>query len=249
MLKTTDQISYSTFKQNILSSCLVIEELNGESKTMDAMENQEVKDILSLYMENVLEGKELKSVYQFCKNNGIDESDFYNEYSSFDHLKTFVYEKFVSETVKMITSNEDYDHYSNREKLLSFYYTFFELLTVNRSYVVMTLKENENKLDSLKSLSGLRKEFKKYIETLSLASLNLPQEMLNKAKETAIGEAALFQLMFTMKFWLDDTSKGFEKTDSLIEKSVNASFDLIKSLPSESIFDLGKFLFKEKFGR
>ena len=44
-----------------------------------------------------------------------------------------------------------------------------------------------------------------------------------------------------------DDSKDLEKTDLFIEKSVNASFDLIKTKPPESVIDLGKFLFKEHF--
>ena len=50
----------------------------------------------------------------------------------------------------------------------------------------------------------------------------------------------------TLKFWLEDTSSSFEKTDIFIEKAVNTSFDLISVQPIKSIIDLGKFLFKEK---
>jgi hypothetical protein len=49
-----------------------------------------------------------------------------------------------------------------------------------------------------------------------------------------------------MKFWLEDTSSSFEKTDIFIEKSVNTSFDLLDIKPLKSIIDFGKFLFKEK---
>ena len=49
-----------------------------------------------------------------------------------------------------------------------------------------------------------------------------------------------------MKFWLDDTSPAFEKTDVFIEKSVKASFDIMNIAPIKSVIDLGKFLFKEK---
>jgi hypothetical protein len=49
-----------------------------------------------------------------------------------------------------------------------------------------------------------------------------------------------------MKFWLDDTSPSFEKTDIFIEKSVNTSFDVLNIQPLKSVIDLGKFLFKEK---
>jgi hypothetical protein len=52
--------------------------------------------------------------------------------------------------------------------------------------------------------------------------------------------------LITIKFWLDDTSAAFEKTDIFIEKAVNTSFDLVNIKPLESLIDLGKFLFKEK---
>ena len=44
-----------------------------------------------------------------------------------------------------------------------------------------------------------------------------------------------------------DTSKGFEKTDALIEKSVNVVFEVFDNTRLDTILDLGKFLWKEKF--
>jgi hypothetical protein len=52
--------------------------------------------------------------------------------------------------------------------------------------------------------------------------------------------------MITLKFWLDDTSASFEKTDIFIEKSVNTSFDILNIAPIKSVIDFGKFIFKEK---
>ena len=62
----------------------------------------------------------------------------------------------------------------------------------------------------------------------------------------SIQQSAWLQLMITIKFWLEDTSPSFEKTDIFIEKAVNTSFDLIDIKPLKSIIDLGKFLYKEK---
>jgi hypothetical protein len=59
-------------------------------------------------------------------------------------------------------------------------------------------------------------------------------------------ESSWIQFLFTLKFWLDDNSPSFEKTDLFIEKSVKASFDLMQIAPMESLIDFGKFLFKEK---
>ena len=49
-----------------------------------------------------------------------------------------------------------------------------------------------------------------------------------------------------MKYWLEDTSPSFERTDIFIEKAVTTSFDLMNITPLKSVLDLGKFLFKDK---
>ena len=54
------------------------------------------------------------------------------------------------------------------------------------------------------------------------------------------------QFLFLLKFWMEDGSPGFEKTDILIEKSVSTGFALLDSSTLSSVFDLGKFLFQEK---
>jgi len=59
-------------------------------------------------------------------------------------------------------------------------------------------------------------------------------------------EGAWIQFLFILKFWLEDTSKSFEKTDIIIEKSVNTVVDLLDTKPLESLLDLGKFLWKER---
>lgn len=52
--------------------------------------------------------------------------------------------------------------------------------------------------------------------------------------------------MMALKFWMDDSSASFEKTDIFIEKSVKLSSELMNTAPLESLIDFGKFLFKEK---
>ena len=53
-------------------------------------------------------------------------------------------------------------------------------------------------------------------------------------------------MLVTLKFWLDDDSADFEKTDLFIEKSIAATFELANTKPLKSVVDFGKFLFKEK---
>nr|MCH9822373.1 TetR/AcrR family transcriptional regulator [Bacteroidota bacterium] len=105
---------------------------------------------------------------------------------------------------------------------------------------------SQGKMESMKSLAPLRKHFKAFIDDLELDSLDLVQENLNRIKAKSLSEIAWAQLLFTVKFWMSDTSPGFEKTDVFIEKSINTTVDLVASKPFEGLIDLGKFLFKEK---
>lgn len=205
------------------------------------------KQIISAFMEYVLEHNEApKSVFIFAKNNAFDEGEFYQYFASFEALERNIFEVFFENAIDLLHKNEDYQNFDARNKLLSFYYTFFENLTANRSYVVYTLSKHKNTLKDLKVLTGLKSLFTDYIETLGIQLLDFKQDQLDKIKDRSLRESAWFQLLVTMKFWMDDTSASFEKTDIFIEKSVNTTFDVLDVAPLKSVIDLGKFLFKEK---
>jgi len=204
-------------------------------------------DITSWYMDYVLDhNKNPSSVYIFAKENNFEESLFYNYYGSFEAIEKDIFKAFFNNTVTLLKNSEDYAEFDSRNKLLSFYYTFFENLTANRSYVVHAIAGNKNQLKSMTALTELKKSFSEYIENLNIQTIDLKQESLEKLQLRSLKESAWLQLLVTMKFWLDDTSSSFEKTDIFIEKSVKASFDLIDTTPLKSIIDFGKFLFKEK---
>ena len=204
-------------------------------------------NIIEFYMDYVLTHSEQpQSVYAFAKHNNFEEQKFYEFFGSFDALEQGIFKVFFDNAHTVLEKSEDYLNFDARNKLLSFYYTFFEILTANRSYVVHVLEHNKNQLKSLKTLAKLKQRFSNYIEHLNIQTLDLKQEQLERLQKRGLKETAWLQLLVTMKFWLDDTSTSFEKTDLFIEKSVRASFDLIDTTPLKSLIDLGKFLYKEK---
>jgi len=204
-------------------------------------------DIISFYMEYVLEhNNNPSSVYSFAKVNNFEEALFYEYFSSFDSVEKEVFKNFFKNTITPLNQSKEYLNYNNRNKLLSFYFTFFENMTANRSYVVHVLNGKKNQLKALNSLKELKKDFCQFIESLEIETIDLKEDRLEKFQQRSIKESAWFQLLTTIKFWLEDTSSSFEKTDIFIEKSINASFDLIDNTPVKSILDFGKFLFKEK---
>ncbi len=203
--------------------------------------------IIEMYMEYCLSiNAKPKSVYEFAKASQFPESEFYEYFGNLETIDKVIFKKFLDLTVDLLDKNAEYAHYEGRNKLLSFYYTFFEILTANRSYVILSLNEHKNQLKNITQLSRLRTAFKHYInENIHLDAF--PKlEKFKDFQEKAITETAWVQLLLTLKFWLEDGSPKFEKTDIFIEKSINTAFDLMHTKPLESLFDFGKFIFKER---
>lgn len=204
-------------------------------------------NIISLYMDYYLEnGEAPKSVYHFAKVNNFEEKDFYQFFGSFEAIDNYVFKAFFDQTVKLLEKSEEYATFDPRNKLLSFYFTYFELLTANRSFVLSILDNGDPSMKSLRLLRELRTAFTEYIAELEIETLDLKEEKLEKLKDKSLKESSWTQFLVTLKFWMEDSSAGFEKTDMFIEKSVNTGFDLLDVKPLKSILDFGKFLFKEK---
>lgn len=204
--------------------------------------------IIEKFMNDVLqENQEPKNVYVFCQKHGIEESEFYTFFGSIGSLKQSIWLKFFENTTQTIIQDSKFSEYSNKNKLLTLYFTFFEVLTLNRTYILFYFKDKKEGISNLSNLKSLRTEFKKFIEENCSRKENIISEKFTKVTQSAYAEGAWMQFLFLLKFWLDDTSKGFEKTDVLIEKSVNTVMDLMETKHLENIVDLGKFLWKEKF--
>jgi hypothetical protein len=226
---------------------LYLYNLFKDTKMATKKTNLTKEKIISLYMSYRLENNDKpKSVYQFAKTNDFNETEFYTFFGNIESVEKEIFKMFFDKTKELIQKDPSYETYDMKSKMLSFYFTFFELLSANRSYVVMSIKEHQNQLKNLLLLSGLKIEFKNYITQIISDEVRTHQEKFQNFQEKAIQETSWIQFLLTMKFWLDDESPAFEKTDIYIEKSVKASFELMNISPIDSLIDFGKFIFKEK---
>lgn len=211
------------------------------AKTKNTKEN-----IISTYMDSVLANETLpKSVFKFCKENNITEAEFYTFFGSFEGLRKEIWNRFFLHALSLAEKSQDYEDYANKEKMLSFLYTFFEILTANRSYVLFILKEPKDMMKNMPQLKGLRSHIKAYAASLIEEKNETQQLNVLKHPVKIFSEGAWLQTLFILKYWMEDTSPSFEKTDMVIEKSVRAVFDVFETTPLESVVDFGKFLWKE----
>lgn len=203
--------------------------------------------IIAMYMDYVLEHEVVpKSIYKFCKMNEIEEADFYKYFGSIAGIQKAIWSKFFTNTLSLMLKNKEYDEFSNKEKMLTFFYTFFEMLTLNRSYVLFALNQEQGMMKNLTQLKGLRRHLKAFASDL-IEDGNVDKSFkITKHNPRLFSEGAWLEFMFVLKFWMDDDSASFEKTDMVIEKSITTIFDVFDNTPLDNIIDLGKFLFKEK---
>ncbi|MDA9597044.1 TetR family transcriptional regulator C-terminal domain-containing protein [Flavobacteriaceae bacterium] len=214
---------------------------------MSQKEEKEREAIIAAFMEHTLEKDHFpKSIYKFCKENKMQEKTFYKFFGSFQGVRQMIWETFYDNVMSLLRKDENFDSAQPKEKLLSFYFTFFEVLLLNRSYLLFALSGEEKMMTKVSQLSSFRKLFKGFAaELIEEGNVDKPSYLQHPPK--IFSEAAWVQLGFLLKFWMEDSSADFEKTDQAIEKSVQTAFDVFDNTPLSALVDFGKFLWKEKF--
>jgi hypothetical protein len=175
--------------------------------------------IISAYMNSVLTTEHRpKSIFKFCKENKFKESEFYSFFGSFEVLQKEIWTNFFLHTIHLSQEAPDYEASENKEKMLIFFYTFFEILTANRSYVLFALEESKDMMKNMSQLKGLRTHIKKFAASLIEERNDEQQLKILKHPAKIFSEGAWLQTLFILKYWMDDSSPSFEKTDLVIGK-------------------------------
>lgn len=216
-----------------------------KDRAKEKSEKKIPEQIIESYIDYVLlNGKDPASVYLFCQDIGITESQFYENFSSFQNLDSEIWKSFVTGTVETLKANKEYEEYAVKEKLLSFYYTLVEVLKKNRSYILVSYKNRDKREMKPAYLKGARSEFKSYIESLIEEGFQNEEMKKRPYISDKYDEALWIQFLFVVYFWIKDDSPGFEKTDAAIEKAVKLSSELMGEGPVDSFIDLAKFLYQ-----
>ncbi len=214
--------------------------------TKTAKKTENIGDkILSAYMDYVLtEGKEPASIYAFSKHMGIDEAEFYKQFTSFAEIDENIWKNAAANTINSLMASEEFATYNAREKMLGFFYTLTEALNKNRSYFIYSLKAQRPLHKNMRAFKEQIENFAKPTIQQGLADKELEER---KFISDRYHDAVWMNTIFILNFWANDSSKGFEKTDAAIEKSVNLMLELMGKSALDSMLDLGKFLIQNGF--
>jgi hypothetical protein len=187
------------------------------------------------------------SISDFASENNFEAPLFYKQFDSFKELEQEIFKTLFETSLVTLEESDEFVLFGKKDKLLSLYFTFFENLSLNKEFIQFVLKDYGLSLETLSVLAPVREHYGNFIDMLELQELNINFGAIEPLQKVTIRESSWIQFLFTLKFWLDDTSPDFEKTDVFIEKSLNTSLELIDTKALNNIIDLGKFLYKERF--
>ncbi|MEJ6978958.1 TetR family transcriptional regulator C-terminal domain-containing protein [Pedobacter sp. P351] len=197
------------------------------------------------YIQYVLtHGEQPKSVYIFAKENDLAEEEFYNHFGSFESIEEMIWAGLMVSTITEVKAQEVWNQYSSREKALSLFYSFIELLKSKRSFASFSLKHSEKIIGTRKVLVGLKAEFEAFAVQIIQEGIESGELIDRPFFANKYKDALWMQFVFVLNFWLKDSSAGFEKTDEAIEKGLNVTYNLFQRSPIDELFEYGKFLAK-----
>lgn len=198
------------------------------------------------FIEQFLEeGDAPKTVQAFCKKCKIKVADFYGHYTDLHHLASDIPASVIRELSASLLEQETFRNYSLREKLLAFYFSCFEQYAQNRDYYLLASKEIKEVQNAFQALKRTREAFNEFISPmLKQAEVNaeIPER---KFISRGYKELLWMDFIVVFQFWLKDNSKEFERTDALIEKTLNLAMNVLEQNTLDQLIDLGKFMFSK----
>lgn len=184
------------------------------------------------------------SVYAFMKKLRLSESVFYTYYPSFEALEAGIWDEIFRETLTTVTASPEFTAFSARDKMLTLFYSFVEAMKPHRSFIQYSFKDSSGFPGEIRVLRKLRESFRGFSETIIGQGLETGELSRRKYLDQRYKDALWLQFVFTIRFWINDTSPDFEKTDEAIERGVQLTFDLMGHSPLDNLVEYGKFLFR-----
>lgn len=182
----------------------------------------------------------------FIIEAGISQPIFLKHFNTFNSLEQCFWRDIFEEAVTLAAAQSEFSSYSVNEKMLGIYFTWMELLKAYRDFAAFVM----NDLPVYSIYPSILVSMKSYFEKVAGQLIEegiATGEIASRPWITNKYSSLLWsQPVMIIRFWVKDTSENFADTDALIEKTVNFSFDLMRSNSLDSFVDLAKFHFQHR---
>lgn len=190
--------------------------------------------IIDLYKQLVVEDKIKKmTVFSFCKALDISEADFYKHFSSLDAIGRKIWTAYADEVISALKQSETYQSYSAREKILAYFFTFFENAVKDRTFIGKTYL-------NFSLLRGYQRKFRTHMAEVIQEGV-IADEIQSRHLENLYLDVLWGIHWGMIQFWLNDESEGFEDTEKAIETYLRIPLELMGQNVLDSAYEALRF--------
>lgn len=172
--------------------------------------------------------------------------DFNEIFERVSDLKAQFWLNTFEETMFTLAESEEYQNYPVRDKMLAFYYTWLEELKPYRDYILFVFRQKALYRVLPAQMKTFSDAFGSYTQTLAEQGIQTGEIAKRPFIGKRMNKILELKLIFILRYWINDNSTDFAKTDTAIDKSVHLAFDILSPGALYSAYDFGKFLFKNK---
>ncbi|OWY22322.1 hypothetical protein C7N43_14270 [Sphingobacteriales bacterium UPWRP_1] len=187
------------------------------------------------------------TLYRFAHTMGIASETIQAHFTTAIGIEQSIWSDFFDQTLEQLDANGNvYQNYSAREKMLAFFYTLEEVLKSNQAYIAATYPNGWLSFGQPDCLELFKKKFLVFANQLITGGIDTQEIEWRAVLTGRYADIIWLEVPAIIRFWLNDSSDNFERTDSLIEKTVNFTFDMMGRTVFDSGTELLKFLFIDR---
>ena len=173
-------------------------------------------EIISRYMEYLpAHDKDELTSLDFCTECSLTEEEFNGYFESIRDLEKTIWHKVLTAAISTIKSDGQFQEFSDKDKMLSLYYTFFENLTLNQDYFLQNLNYRNSVFDKFRLFQLIKRTQNEFVKDIFASTDNpigqikvLPME---KIRLNGLQEGFWALTLFLIDFWKKDSSENLEK--------------------------------------
>jgi hypothetical protein len=193
--------------------------------------------IIEAYKEMVIKGEPEINPFTLSQKVGLAEKDFFQYFSSVDDIGRKIWANLCDSVMLELNQSELYSSYAARQKILSYFFTFFEIARTERTFITRTI-------DKDRVVGAYAKKFKEI--ALDIIQEGIATEDIQERFYSSYYPDIVWNLHFSLlKFWISDDSENFVETEKAIEVYSKVPLEIMGPNIFDSIFDSIKFSIKQ----
>lgn len=200
--------------------------------------------IIEAYKAMLIAGEKPLNSYTLCQKVGMKEKEFFELYSSADDVGRKVFGLLAEEAIEALNASKEAQQYSSQDKIMAYYYTFFQIAVSHRSFIDAAFHKDKG------LLRDYRVKYKEYIGDVIQEGIAM-EEIVERLSLSSYYPDMLWQLHLRLiNFWLADTSEHFVETEKAIAIYSQLPLELMGHNLLDSFLETAKFTFDRfKSGR